>query len=96
MAGQLPVGRRFVAVQLDPSLNQAQLLAGQPAGQDFAVADANRGYEFAVAGVDARQVVVTMIRQVHPDDDAVEHRDDRLVAAGDDRAGGQISRLTST
>jgi hypothetical protein len=48
---QFPVGHQFVAVQLDPRLHEAELLARQLAGQHVAFGDAQRGLEFRVAGV---------------------------------------------
>jgi hypothetical protein len=40
-AGQFPIGQQFIAVQLDPSLHEPQLLPWQLARQNLAVVKAD-------------------------------------------------------
>lgn len=48
-------------------------------GKDLAISNAGRCFEFTISGVDVGKVVMLAVEQVHPNNDAVEHRDDRHV-----------------
>lgn len=56
-----------------PLADNAMRLPRESAGDDFAVGQADEGFETLIAGVEVRWRVIIMI---HPDDDAEEDRDD--------------------
>jgi hypothetical protein len=56
--GEFPVGHQLVAVQLDPGLHQTQLLAGQFAGQNFALTDSDRRFELGVLGMEYSRMMM--------------------------------------
>lgn len=66
-----PCLAHLVLVDREPSLNHAQLLHGQSAGQQFAVY-AHCGVAFAVVGVDMRQLMPVSVVVVDPHDNAEE------------------------
>ncbi len=74
---EFPIGHQFISAQFDPCLNEAQLLAWHLTGKDFGISNTDRCLELSISGVDVRQIVMLAVEQVHANDDAVKHRNDR-------------------
>jgi hypothetical protein len=74
---QVPVSQQLLSVNLDLSLNEANLGLWQIAAQYGTVEDRNRGAMFLIARVNVWQLVALVIEEVEVDDDSVEHADRR-------------------